>query len=88
MISDKDYILRSFSLHKHIGENLHTASISTLFKTLQKDLKNDYSEQPLSGHSFRTGATLDLLKPGKPLERIMIRGGWQTDSTNMKDLRN
>ena len=34
------------------------------------------------------GATLDLLKPGEPLERVMIRGGWQTDSTDMKYLRN
>ena len=35
-----------------------------------------------------TGAALDLLEQGEPLEKIMLRGGWQTDSTAMKYLRN
>ena len=42
----------------------------------------------VSGHPFRVGAALDLLEQGEPLERIMLRGGWQTDSTAMKYLRN
>ena len=88
MISDEGYILRSISRHGHFGSNLHPASISTLLKALQKDLKMDSNEQPLSGHSFRVGAALDLLEQGEPLERIMLRGGWQTDSTAMKYLRN
>ena len=88
MISDEGYILRSISRHGHIGKNLHPASISTLLKALQKDLKMDSDEQPLSGHSFRVGAALDLLEQGEPLERIMLRGGWQTDSTAMSYLRN
>ena len=88
MISDEGYILRSINRHGHIGNNLHPASISTILKALQKDLKMDSDEQPLSGHSFRVGAALDLLEQGEPLERIMLRGGWQTDSTAMKYLRN
>jgi len=88
MISDEGYILRSISRHGHIGKNLHPASISTLLKALQKDLKMDSDEQPLSGHSFRVGAALDLLEQGERLERIMLRGGWQTDSTAMSYLRN
>jgi hypothetical protein len=48
----------------------------------------DSDEQPLSGHSFRVGAALDLLEQGEPLERIMLRGVWQTDSTAMSYLRN
>ena len=87
MISDKGYILRSISRHGHIGTDLHPASISTILKALQKDLKMDSDEQLLSGHSFRVGAALDLLEQGEPLERIMLRGGWQTDSTTMKYLR-
>ena len=75
MISDEGYILRSISRHGHIGNNLHPASISTLLKGLQKHLKMDSDEQPLSGHSFRVGAALDLLEQGEPLERIMLRGG-------------
>ena len=88
MISGEGYILKSISRHGHIGENLHPASISTILKALQKDLKIDSDEQPLSGHSFRVGAALDLLEQGEPLERIMLRGGWQTDSTAMSYLRN
>ena len=88
MISEEGYILRSINRHGHFGNNLHPASISTLLKALQKDLKMDSDEQPLSGHSFRVGAALDLLEQGEPLERIMLRGGWQTDSTAIKYLRN
>jgi site-specific recombinase XerD len=88
MISDEGHILRSINRHGHIGINLHPASISTLLKALQKDLKMDSDEQPLSGHSFRVGAALDLLEQGEPLERIMLRGGWQADSTAMSYLRN
>ena len=88
MISDEGYILRSINRYGHFGENLHSASISTILKALQKDLNMNSNEQPLSGHSFRVGAALDLLEQGEPLERIMIRGGWQTDSTAMTYLRN
>jgi len=87
MVCEESYILKSISRHGHIGNNLHPASISTILKALQKDLKMDSDEQPLSGHSFRVGAALDLLEQGEPLERIMLRGGWQTDSTAMKYLR-
>ena len=38
----------------------------------------DSYEQPLRGHSFEVDAALDLLGQGEPLERIMLRGGWQT----------
>ena len=88
MTSDEGYILRSINRHGYFGNNLHPASVSTLLKALQKDLKMDSDERLLSGHSFRVGAGLDLLEQGKPLERIMLRGGWQTDSTAMKYLRN
>ena len=88
LISDEGYILRSISRHGHIGNQLHPESISTLLKGLQKDMDMDSDEQPLSGHSFRVGAALDLLEQGEQLERIILRGGWQTDSTAMNYLRN
>jgi site-specific recombinase XerD len=88
IISDEGYILRSISRHGYIGINLHPASISTILKALQKDLRMDSDKQPLSGHSFRVGAALDLLEQGESIEKIMLRGGWQTDSTTMKYLRN
>ena len=88
LISGEGYILRSISRHGHIAVSLHPASISTTLRALQKDLEMDSNEQPLSGHSFRVGAALDLLEQGEPLEKIMLKGGWQTDSTAMKYLRN
>ena len=71
-----------------MGRNLHPASISALLKALQRDLRMDSDEQPLSGHSFGVGAALDLLEQGELLEMIMPRAGWQTDSTAMNYLRN
>jgi integrase len=88
IVSEEGYILRSINRHGHFGRNLHPASTSNLLKALQKDLKMDSDEQSLSGHSFRVGAALDLLEQGEPLEKIMLKGGWQTDSTAMKYLRN
>ena len=88
IVDCEGYILRSIIKHEHIGDSLNPASISTILKTLQEGLKSESNQQPLSGHSFRVGAALDLLEQGEPLEKIMLRGGWQTDSTAMKYLRN
>ena len=88
IVGDESYILRSINKHGHIGKSFNPASISTILKTLQVGLKTGSNQKPLSGHSFRVGAALDLLEQGEPLERIMLRGGWQTDSTAMKYLRN
>jgi site-specific recombinase XerD len=88
IVGDEGYILRSINKHGHIGNNLNPASISTILKTLQEGLKSGSNKQPLSGHSFRVGAALDLLEQGEPLEKIMLKGGWQSDSTAMKYLRN
>ena len=88
LVSSEGYILRSIDKHGNIGKSLNPASISTILKTLQDGVKTSSNEQPLSGHSFRVGAALDLLKEGEPLEKIMLRGGWQTESTAMKYLRN
>ena len=88
IVGDAGYILRSINKHGHIGKGLNPASISIILKTLQEGLKSESNQQPLSGHSFRVDAALDLLKQGEPLEKIMLRGGWQSDSTAMKYLRN
>jgi len=81
------YILRSINRHGHIGDNLNSASVSTILKDLQNNLNMPTIIQPLSGHSLRVGAALDLLEQGETIEKIMLRGGWKTDSTAMKYLR-
>jgi len=60
------YILRSINRHGHIGDNLNSASVSTILKNLQTNLNMPTTAQPLSGHSFRVGAALDLLEQGEP----------------------
>jgi integrase len=88
VVKKEGYILRSINRYGYIGNSLNPASISTILKTLQKELNKESNAQPLSGHSFRVGAALDLLEQGEPLEKIMLKGGWQSDSTAMKYLRN
>ena len=82
------YILRSINRHGHIENSLNPASVSTILKALQNKLNTASPQQSFSGHSFRVGAALDLLEQGEGIEKIMLRGGWQTDSTAMKYLRN
>ena len=87
IIGNKGYILRPIKKHGHIGDSLGPTVISTILKTLQEVLKTESNQQPLCGHSFRVGAALGSLEQGEPQEKIMLRGGWQTDSTAMKYLR-
>ena len=88
IVGDEGYILRSINKHGNIGNSLNSANVSTMLKTLQEGLKSKSTQQPLSSHSFKVGVALDLLEQAEPLEMIMLKGGWQTDSTAMKYLRN
>jgi len=36
---------------------------------------------------FSGGAALDMISQGESLARIMLRGGWKTESTALKYLR-
>ena len=80
------YILRGINQHMQFTEQLSPATINRILKQLQQeaDLKLN---QELSGHSFRVGRALDLLMEGEPLEKIMLRGGWRSESTAMRYLR-
>ena len=81
------YILRSFKRDLRIRESLDPAALNKILKALQRKAKmKDIGE--LSGHSFRVGAAVDLLDKGVPLERIMLRGGWKSENTALRYLRN
>ena len=84
---DQGYILRGFTRDHQVTSSLSPASINKILKLLQSKSKLSHINE-LSGHSFRVGAALDLLKKGMPLERIMLRGGWKSESTAMRYLRN
>ena len=82
-------ILRSVNKSGHIGPNLHPASVSRLLRDLQDRAYGVRRDMPdLSGHSFRVGAALDMVSRGESLARIMLRGGWKTESTAIRYLRN
>ena len=85
-INSTGYILRSIRKNGSAGKQLNPASINRRLKALQSQANLKVSGE-LSGHSFRVGAALDLLDSGESLERIMLRGGWQAESTAMKYLR-
>lgn len=80
------YILRGISQYQHFSNKLAPASINRILKDLQKDTGLKLNTE-LSGHSFRVGKALDLLMEGEPLEKIMLRGGWRSESTAMRYLR-
>jgi len=81
------YILRSFKRDLSVRESLDPAALNKILKTLQRKAKlKDIGE--LSGHSFRVGAAVDLLDRGVPFERIMLRGGWKSENTALRYLRN
>jgi len=81
------YILRSFKRDLSVRESLDPAALNKILKTLQRKAKlKDIGE--LSGHSFRVGAAVDLLDRGVPFERIMLRGGWKSEKTALRYLRN
>jgi hypothetical protein len=81
------YILRGVNRHGHINDCLNPSSVSTILKNLQIIIGDELNVKPLSGHSFRVGAALDLIEQGLPIEKIMLRGGWKTETTTIKYLK-
>jgi len=80
------FILRSFKKNLGVNASLNPASLNDILKRLQRKSGVLHGED-LSGHSFRVGAALDLLERGESLERIMLKGGWKSDSSAMRYLR-
>lgn len=83
------YILRSVNKGGGVGESLKPGSVSRLLRDLQDKAFGFRRDMPdLSGHSFRVGAAMDMISQGKSLARIMLKGGWKTESTALRYLRN
>ncbi len=87
IVGDNGFILKSIRRNGHIGEDLCPSSVSVILKTLQRTIHMNSGAPLMSGHSFRVGAALDLLEQGEPLEKIMLKGGWKSESTVMHYLR-
>jgi len=84
---DSGYILRSFKRNLSVRKSFNSASVNQILKDLQRQVGIDQIGE-LSGHSFRVGAALDLLDKNIPLEKIMLRGGWKSEASAMRYLRN
>jgi len=83
---DSGHILKSFKRNLSTNLSLTPASINHILKSLQKQAGlNQIGE--LSGHSFRVGAALDLLDRNIPLEKIMLRGDWKSETSAMRYLQ-
>ena len=80
------HILRGVKPNRGLTYKLSPGSISVILRNLQSNAGLNI-EPPLSGHSFRVGRALDLLESGESLPKIMLRGGWKTESTVIEYLR-
>ncbi|WP_010180006.1 tyrosine-type recombinase/integrase [Glaciecola sp. HTCC2999] len=79
-------ILRGIIRNKFITESLAPSSVNRILQEIQA--KSDiHTEVKLSGHSFRVGGALDLLMQGTPIEKIMLRGGWHSESSVIRYLQ-
>lgn len=80
------YILRGLTRGNTVKKSLNPSSINVILKDIQyfSRIKTD---NPLSGHSFRVGGALDLLMQGMSMEKIMLRGGWDSESSVIRYLR-
>lgn len=85
-VGNTGYLLRRMYRTREVGRELNPSAISRRLRELQERAGLDLGGW-LSGHSFRVGAALDLLEDGETLEKIMLRGGWQAESTVVKYLR-
>jgi len=79
-------ILRSFKRNLSTNSSLTPASINHILKDLQKQANLNQIGR-LSGHSYRVGAALDLLDKDIPLEKIMLKGGWKSETNAMRYLQ-
>jgi len=84
---ERGYILREVTKAGRVKPTMRPGSINLRLKVLQRAAKL-HQDAELSGHSFRVGGAIDLLEAGESLEKIMLRGGWKSESTALRYLRN
>ena len=81
------FILRAMDKHGNVSSQLSSGAIPLILNSINNSTISDSEERSLSGHSFRVGAALDLLKKGETLERIMIKGGWKSQDSAIRYLQ-
>jgi len=72
-------ILRNIRRNGLIGESLSAESINKILKRLETAA--GITKPKLSGHSFRVGKTIDMIKERATVEQIALAGGWTSTKT-------
>ena len=85
--AESGFVLRAIDKHGNVSSTLSPGSISLILCSLDNSNIECAGEYPLTGLSFRVGAALDLLRKGETLERIMIKGGWKSQDSAIRYLR-
>ena len=80
------YSMRGINKYNNIMKKLTSSGVNRIVQDIEAR-SNMETEYPFSGHSFRVGGALDLLMRGVSMEKIMLRGGWSSESTVIKYLR-
>jgi integrase len=80
------FILRGINKGGGINRSLEPSRINCIIQKIQHDSRIQ-TGIPFSGHSFRVGGALDLLMEGTKLEKIMLRGGWNSESSVIRYLQ-
>jgi site-specific recombinase XerD len=80
------YIVRRVYHSGDIGTAMETHDVRRHLRDMQARAGLELGGN-LTAHSFRVGAALDLLESGVSMEKIMLRGGWESSSTVIKYLR-
>ena len=83
---DNGFILRAIDKHGNVGVRLSPGAIPIILNTLAQSTTPYCQKTGFSGHSFRVGAALDLLNSGETLEKIMLKGGWSSESSALRYL--
>jgi integrase len=81
------YILRAVDRHGDVKSRLSPASIQIILNSIAHSSGSAGKRAEFSGHSFRVGAALDLLRNGATLEQIMVAGGWRSADAATNYLR-
>ena len=80
------YILRGLTRGNTVNKSLNPSSVHVILKDIQH-FSRIKTDNPLSGHSFRVVGAFDLLMQGMSMEKIMLRGGWDSESSVIRYLR-
>ena len=80
------YILRAIDKHGNVSPKLSTGALSLILNSITCD-GHCGTEPKFSSLSFRLGGAITLFTEGLTFEEIMLLGGWRSDASLMRYLK-